>query len=134
MVRAVEAGTDVGDHEVMWNWSADEHEARELAFHGAPFLAADDAELAALEVGLAVWVIRSDEWERANIRMTESLSLQRVISGERLLAAWRWFEELPNTRAERAFDEAVIEPLIRAALDAPAISVSAIWRIEFEGL
>ncbi len=118
MVRAVDAGTYVGDHEVMRNWSEDEHEARDLAFHGAPFLAADDAELAAFEAGLASWVIRSDEWERANIRMTESLSLRRVISGERLLAAWRWFEELPNTRAERAFDEAAIEPLIRAALDA----------------
>lgn len=118
MVRAVEAGTYVGDHEVMWNWSADEHEARELAFHGAPFLAADDAELAALEAGLAEWVIRSEEWERANIGMTESLSLRRVISGDRLLAAWRWFEELPNTGAERAFDEAAIERLIRAASDA----------------
>lgn len=86
-VRAVEAGKYVGDHEVMWNWSVDQHEARELAFHGAPFLAADDAELAAFEAGLALWVKRSDTWERANIRMIESLSLRRVISGERLLAA-----------------------------------------------
>src|SRR5690606_19300003 len=85
MVRAVDAGTYVGDHEVMWNWSEDEHEGRDLAFHGAPFLAVDDAELAAFEAGLAFWVMRSDEWERSNIRMTESLSLRRVISGERLL-------------------------------------------------
>lgn len=118
MVRAVEAGTYVDDHKVMWNWSADEHESREPAFHGAPFLAENDSELAALEAGLSAWVNRSAAWERAYIRMTESFRLRRVVSGERLLAAWRWFEELPNTGAERAFGDAAVEPVIRAALDA----------------
>ena len=50
--------------------------------------------------------------------MTESLRLRRTISGERLLAAWRWFEELPNAGAERVFDSAALEPMIRAAAEA----------------
>jgi hypothetical protein len=115
-VHAVEAGTYVGDHKVMWNWPPDEHDPRSLAFHGAPFLADDDSELAALEAGLAKWVVRSDAWERAYMRMTECLRLRDVVSGERLLAAWRWFEELPITGAERTFDDAAVESVIRAAL------------------
>ena len=53
MVRAIEEGTYAGDHEVKWNWPADEHEARDLAFQRAPFLAEDDDELASLEAALA---------------------------------------------------------------------------------
>lgn len=118
MVRALKENTYVGDYEVMWSWPADEHEAQDLAFRGAPFRAYDDIELAAFEAGLAEWVNRSVVWEHAYIRMIASLRLRRVVSGERLLAAWRWFEELPNAGAERAFDGTALEPVIRAASDA----------------
>ncbi|MBI1218155.1 MAG: hypothetical protein GC186_06360 [Rhodobacteraceae bacterium] len=117
MVRAVEGRTYVGDHEVMWNWSTEEYEPRELAFHGAPFVAEDDVELAAFEAGLVQWVNRADEWERAYIRMTESLRLRHVVSGERLLAAWRWFEELPIAKAERVLNDTAVERVIQAALE-----------------
>jgi hypothetical protein len=116
IVRSVEAGTYVGDYKVMWNWPSDEHDPMSLASHGAPFLAEDDSELAAWEIGLAEWINRSNVWERAYIRMTECLRLRHIVSGERLLAAWRWFEELPITGAERAFDDAAVEPVIQAAL------------------
>jgi hypothetical protein len=45
--RAVEAGTYVGDHKVMWNWPSEEHDAGRLASRGAPFIAEEDCELAA---------------------------------------------------------------------------------------
>lgn len=118
MVRALNERTYIGDHEVMPKWTVDEEEAGKFAFHGAPFLAHDDAELAAFEAALTEWINRSLAWEGSYIRMTASVRLRREISGERLLAAWRWFDELPNAKAERAFDSAALEPLIRAASDA----------------
>ena len=82
IVRAVQAGTYVGDHRVMWNWPTEEHDPRSLATSSsAPFLAEDDSELAALKVGLAEWVNRSDAWERAYVSMTECLRLRREASG-----------------------------------------------------
>jgi hypothetical protein len=69
-----------------------------------------------LEAGLAEWVNRADSWERAYIRMTECLRLRGVVSGERLLAAWRWFEELPSTGAEKAINDTAVEAIVQAAL------------------
>jgi hypothetical protein len=117
-VSDLNAGTYIPNHAIMWNWPADKYEAGNLAFHGAPFVAENAQELAALEAGLVVWLERSNSWERAYMRMSDSLSLRHVVSGERLLAACRWFEELPNAKPDEAFDGDTLEPVIQAALNA----------------
>ncbi|KEP69653.1 hypothetical protein DL1_03235 [Thioclava dalianensis] len=115
-IRAVEAGTYIDDHAIIWNWPAEGHEAKDLAFYGAPFMAMNDGELTSFVAGLITWFERIDEWRAASVRMTESLRLRREISGERLLAAWRWFEEVPPTKAKRVIDNDVVEYLTEAAL------------------
>lgn len=113
--RALKTGDYSGESDVLWNWPAEDHSGQRLAFHGAPFLAVDDDELASLVAGLREWVKRADKWGAVYSCLTDSLSYSQEISGNRLLAACRWFEELPNAGTTRTGDEATIHAMVSAA-------------------
>ena len=65
MISAIESRSYERDHEVYWGWFQTHHESRDLAFHGAPFLAINDEELLAFKSGLSLWIERGDIWQRA---------------------------------------------------------------------
>lgn len=75
----------------------------------------DEAELAAFLECLREWVSRDAEWRSANNLMMGSLLLQDTLSGERLLNACRWLEEIPGTDSEMAVSEEDINAIAEVA-------------------
>ena len=59
----------------------------------------NDDELSALTACLEKWMQRDLEWERATQLMWESLSLDGEMTSTRLMAAYRWFDAIPGTKA-----------------------------------
>lgn len=103
------------EHEVVWSWSATEAQGEPCPVYAAPFAAQDDQDLAALAEGLSCWIKRLDDWEDAYARMMACLGSTEEVSSERILAAWRWFERLPDTRERKVLDPLAIKPLADAA-------------------
>ncbi|CAN2536305.1 hypothetical+protein [Methylocapsa aurea] len=77
----------------------------------------DDAELSALVACLKAWVDRDDIWGKSTHLMLESISLHREISSNRLMAACKWFEEIPNTNAIPAIQKKDISVIASVAAD-----------------
>jgi hypothetical protein len=97
MMTAIESDKFNDLHSVEYIWSKIKLEEKRI-WHGHSFiLAYDDAELSALQGCLFQWVERLSEWKRAYSLMMASLSLTNEISANRLMAVWRWFEEIPGT-------------------------------------
>ena len=50
--------------------------------------------------------------------MSGCLSGRKNISGERLIAAWRWFEEIPDAAPESPYGKSKIDAIVEGALSA----------------
>jgi hypothetical protein len=72
---------------------------------GPLFTAWDNEELRALREALITWVRRNADWKNANDQMMHCLASKHEISPDRLLAACKWFEEIPLTKARAAITE-----------------------------
>lgn len=97
MMAAIKTDQFDDMHSVEYCWPEIKIEENRI-WHGNSFiLAYDDAELSALKECISKWVERLPEWRKAYALMMGSLSLTKEISPNRLMAAWRWFEEIPGT-------------------------------------
>jgi hypothetical protein len=64
---------------------------------------------------LRAWVSRDAVWRSANNLMIGSLVLQDSLSGERLLNACRWLEEIPGANSEMAVSDDDIDAIASIA-------------------
>jgi hypothetical protein len=69
----------------------------------------DEEELAALKECVHLWLKRDSDWNAANAQMMYGLRFRRQFPADRLLAACKWFEEIPLTRWKAAISDAHIE-------------------------
>lgn len=113
-LEAVEARTYDGDHLVRYIWPAEP--LSDTPWVGNAFAhARDDDELAALVACLSAWIERDEDWRGATNLMMRSFALKGVISGERLLTACKWLEEIPGAASALAVSSADIDRIASAA-------------------
>ena len=75
----------------------------------------NETELAAFKECLRTWIERDTEWENATNLMMSSLSLKDTISGERLLTACKWLEEIPGAASTMAVSDDDITKIAQVA-------------------
>lgn len=117
MVKAVEASSYPGDYAVQYVWPENDFRESDLWVGGSLVRAYDDDELEALKNCLTAWVSRYADWRKASIQMMRSLALNGEISADRLLAACKWFEEIPLTKSENAITDEHIQEIADIAAE-----------------
>lgn len=117
MVKAVEASSYPGDYAVQYVWPETDFHDGDLWVGGSLVRAYDDEELEAFKNCLTAWVLRYADWRKASIQMTRTLALNGEISPDRLLAACKWFEEIPLTKSENAITDEHIQEIVDIAAE-----------------
>lgn len=113
-LQAVEDHSYPGDHQVRYIWPGGP--PAELPWVGHAFAhVREKEELAAFVACLQAWIERDPEWLAATNLMMTSLSLEGTISGERLLIACKWLEEIPGAASALAVSETDIEMIASTA-------------------
>jgi hypothetical protein len=112
---AIRAEAHSPDHAVHYVWPEAQVERMDLWKGGSLLHAWDEEELAALKECIALWFSRDSDWNEANAQMMHSLTLRNQFSADRLLTAFRWFEEIPLTRTQAAISDDHIELIAQAA-------------------
>ncbi|SES14329.1 hypothetical protein [Sphingobium sp. YR768] len=98
---AVEARQGYREHRVHYIWVSDAPKSN--LWIGSSFAhVRGKAELTAFLDCLKVWIERDVAWRSATNMMMGSLGFQRVMSGERLMTACRWLEEIPGADSTMA--------------------------------
>lgn len=77
--------------------------------------ALSDEDMAILVDCLRCWAERDAEWRSATNMMMAALARQTVMSGERLLSACSWLEEIPGADSEMAVSDEDIAAIAAAA-------------------
>jgi len=113
-LKAVEGGSYRGDHEVRYIWHG-QTPRRSLWLTNSFVSARDDKELAVLIEALRAWITRDAEWRDATNLMMGAFDLERTMSGERLLTACKWLEEIPEASSAVAVSAAHIDRIASAA-------------------
>lgn len=114
---AVKAQTYLGDHAVELVWQ-DKEVDRSRVWAGASFVASfEEADLRTTENCLAAWLARRDEWYKANAMMMQVLALEGQVTADRLIAACRWLEEIPQAAPAAALSNDAVEAIARAAAE-----------------
>jgi hypothetical protein len=117
MFAALDANTDPGDYSVEYVWREIPVEDSDLLVGGSLVTAWDDGELAALRQCIVVWMERYTDWKKANNQMMTCLASRGGISADRLLAACKWFEEIPLTRTQAAITDEHIQIIAETAAE-----------------
>jgi hypothetical protein len=115
LTAAIKAHAHPEDYAVEYIWPDIPVEDPGLWVGGSLLMAWDDEELAALRDCTVVWMGRHKDWNKANIQMMQSLASKHEISADRLLAACKWFEEIPLTKAQAAITDDHIEEIAETA-------------------
>lgn len=114
MIEAISGQRRYRDHRLFYVWPVKAPE--ETMWIGRAFAhARNDQDLAILVDCLRVWAERDGEWGGATTMMMGALSLQNVMSGERLLNACNWLEEIPGAASEMAVSDEDIAAIAEAA-------------------
>ena len=112
-MAAVEERKGYREHKVHYVWPS---EAPKNLWVGRSFAhVRGEAELAAFQNCLKAWIERDAAWRSATNMMMGSLGLQRVMSGERLMTACRWLENIPGADSEMAVSKDDINAIAEVA-------------------
>lgn len=113
-MAAVEARKGYREHKVHYVWASDAPKSN--LWIGRSFAhVRGEAELAAFLDCLKAWIERDAAWRSATHMMMGSLSLQPVMSGERLMTACRWLENIPGADSEMAVTDDDINAIAEVA-------------------
>lgn len=111
---AVEARSGYEDHGVHYIWPVEAPE-RSLWVGKAFAHVRDDAHLAEFLECLRCWIERDAAWNAATNIMMNAFKLQTTMSGERLLNACTWLEEIPGADSEMAVSDEDIAAIAAVA-------------------
>lgn len=115
MISAIETNAYPGDYSVKYVWPEIEFCSSDLWVGGSLLRAYDDNELKAFKSCLQLWITRHKDWRKASIQMMRCLSLNGEISSDRLLAACKWFEEIPLTKSKTIISDEDINNIANLA-------------------
>jgi hypothetical protein len=113
-IKAMEANTYPGEHAVHYKWPVAVPGSGTWVGH-AFVHARDDHELKGLIECLKIWLERDPEWQAATSLMMGALSRSGEMTGERLLNACRWLEEIPGAASVVAVDQEDINAIASCA-------------------
>jgi ApeA N-terminal domain 1 len=114
-IAAVEAKQHRGDHSIWYIWPENEEDDRDI-WVGRSFVhMRDDAELESFSACLKAWIDRDSEWSNATNLMMTAFKLKNEISPDRLLTAFKWFEETPGTSVLPAIKPEDVDKIAAAA-------------------
>lgn len=114
--KAREAGLHPTNHSIQYVWSDVSVDSSDAWVGGSPIRAWDEDELSSLRDCLSAWMSRHDSWKEANALMMDCLASKQEITGERLLKACKWFEQIPLTKAIGGISESDIGLIVDAAV------------------
>ncbi len=121
MHAKVEKGDFLGNHSVNQMWFRRSHPTSEkLRSHFAFAALFDETEMHAFKACLQAWMTREPEWARSNALMMDCLRLQNELSADRLLAACKWLEEIPQARPIQVTNDSTINLISDAAVSQAA--------------
>jgi len=103
-LAAAEARKGYHDHGVRYIWPIEKPTSRMWVGHAFAHVR-DEAHLAEFIDCLRAWVTRDGEWSAATNVMMGAFKLQNIMSGERLLNACTWLEEIPGADSEMAVSD-----------------------------
>ncbi|MDX6751940.1 hypothetical protein SH611_19205 [Geminicoccaceae bacterium 1502E] len=84
--------------------------------HESVITVLDDKDLSGFQECALAWIRRYDLWRNAYALMAASLLMNRQLSPERLLAACRWFEEIPVEDSRPSISTQHISVIASAAI------------------
>ncbi len=98
-MMAIQTHTPAHMFEVHYIWPSDSiTDESSVELHGAFALSYTDAQRDNLKACLHAWLERDEEWCNATTLMMGSFKLKGEISAERMLAAFKWMEEIPTAK------------------------------------
>lgn len=106
-----------GDHAVSYIWPAIEVDAYDLWETHSVVNIRNKNEIKSLCECLQAWIERRDVWRNAAVSMMTGLRRRGEVSSERLIAACRWFEEIPSARGKDAISIEDIGAITKSAVD-----------------
>jgi hypothetical protein len=113
-MAAIEVRKGYREHKVHYVWASDP--PKNNLWIGRSFAhVRSEAELAAFLDCLKEWIERDAAWRSATNMMMGSLGLQRVMSGERLMTACRWLEQIPGADSAMAVSNDDINAIAEVA-------------------
>lgn len=116
---AVQAQEPVHTFEVHYLSPHDEGlEGERAELHGSFALSFSDAQRDNLTACLRAWLERDEEWSNATALMMGSLKLKDEISAERMLAAFKWLEEIPTAVQLRPINTDHVDTIAGRAAEA----------------
>jgi hypothetical protein len=114
LLKAMEERNATGDHSVYYIWPVTELD--NSLWVGNSFAHVRyDKELADFIACLRSWIERDADWKDATNLMMGALALSGVMSGERLLTACKWLEEIPGAASAIAVSPEDIEAIASIA-------------------
>lgn len=113
-LAAVEVRKGYRDHSVRYVWPVEAPESSMWVGHAFAHVR-DDEHLTEFLNCLRQWVERDDNWRAATNLMMGAFALQSTMSGERLLNACKWLEEIPGANSELAVSEEDINAIALVA-------------------
>jgi ApeA N-terminal domain 1 len=75
----------------------------------------DDTRLSELRSALEKWINRADAWRDANSLMMDSLYFSDRMTGDRIINACRWLEQIPSAKFMNILSESDLEKISDAA-------------------
>ncbi len=116
-IAQIKAGASSPAHEVHYH-SSQEGVLSEVGndLHAAYALVYDDEEKAFFERCLGAWIERDSKWVNATAAMMVSFRLSDEISGERLMSAFQWLEEIPTAAPQKSIADDHVRQITDAAV------------------
>ncbi len=133
-VAAVEARAPANSFEAHYIWPHKEGLEEEKAEPHASFaLSFDDDKRNNLTECLKAWLERDQEWSKATALMMGSFKLKDEISGERMLNAFKWLEEIPTAAQLRPIDPEHVNTIAASAAEAAKALGYQDWQERIRG-
>jgi hypothetical protein len=128
IMKQLEKGNVTPDHEFIALFNPFPIHSDEIELFSSPYNSLNSCSLENLSEALSVWLNRDEEWHNAYSVMMGSLKHRNTISGDRLIAACKWLEEIPASQALQVLDDkkfsSIVEAARKAASDAEANGLS----------
>ncbi|APG47604.1 hypothetical protein [Phaeobacter porticola] len=113
---AIAAQSYVGRHQAIFLLGDNDPEMQGSGNWGSPCLCYNDNERAVFGDCLNKWVARAPEWKTAYGLMMNFLRHKGTIGADRLLAACKCLEQIPDTQSLKVLDDSDIDQVISAAV------------------
>lgn len=113
---AIAAQSYVGRHQAIFLVGDNDPDMQGSGNWGSPCLCYSDNERVVFRDCLAKWLERAPEWKTAYGLMMNFLRHKGTIGADRLLAACKCLEQIPDTQSLKVLDDGDIEQVISAAM------------------